>query len=301
MSGRKAFVGSIVLAMGLGLFTAACSSARTTASAPNATRLGKGAAGVAAGPRSAPDQQRGQAFAGTVDVPVLQPKVVKNADLSLRVKTGTFADVFQQATLVAGRHGGYVASSQTNGSRLHSGSVVIRVPAEQFDAALADLRGLGRVESERVSGNDVTAQFVDLQARLKNWQAQEAVLLKLMDRSTSISDSVQVEQQLQDVQLNIEEITGQLRVLGDQADYSTITAVMAEVAPVATPPKQQSRFARAWRTAAHAFVAAMSGLVVAVVFILPFGLLALLVALIVLAIRRLRARVPAAPTAPPAV
>jgi len=173
MSGRKAFVGSIVLAMALGLFAAACSSARTTASAPNATSLGKGAAGAPAAPRSAPNQQRSEAFAGTVDVPVLQPKVVKNADLSLRVKAGTFADVFQQATLVAGRHGGYVASSQTNGSRLHSGSVVIRVPAEQFDAALADLRGLGRVESEHVSGDDVTAQFVDLQARLKNWQAQE--------------------------------------------------------------------------------------------------------------------------------
>jgi len=233
-------------------------------------------------------------------VPLFQPKIVKNADLSLRLHAGTFSDVFQQATLVAGRHGGYVASSQTNGSRLHSGSVVIRVPADQFDAALADLRGLGRVESEHVSGNDVTAQFVDLQARLKNWQAQEAVLLGLMDRSTSISDSVQVEQQLQDVQLNIEEITGQLRVLNDQADLSTITAGMAEVAPVVVPPKQQSRFARAWRAAVHAFVAAVSGLIVAVLFILPFGLLMLLAVLIALAIRRLRARVPAAPSAPPA-
>src|SRR5207249_4337853 len=97
-------------------------------------------------------------------------------NLSLDVSKGTFDDRFQQATLIAGRHGGFVASSQTSQERRRSGTLIIRVPADQFEAALGELRGLGKVTTQAVSGSDVTPQFVDLQARLRNWETQESVL-----------------------------------------------------------------------------------------------------------------------------
>ena len=118
---------------------------------------------------------------------------------------GTFADRFQDAIQVAGRHGGFVASSQSTRSAHPTGTIVLRVPSDQFEAALGELKGLGSVSAEEVSGQDVTSQYVDLQARLRNWEAQETVLLDLMTKSASIDDSIKVQRSLQDVQLQIEQ------------------------------------------------------------------------------------------------
>jgi hypothetical protein len=119
----------------------------------------------------------------------------------------------------------------------------------EFEAALGELRRLGKIVSQSISGQDVTGQVVDLQARLRNWEAQEAVLLQLMAKATSIEDSIVVQRQLQDVQLAIEEIKGQLRALQGQTDFSTISLSLSEAGFV--PPRRKSSlsFGRAWELA----------------------------------------------------
>jgi hypothetical protein len=221
-------------------------------------------------------------------LPEVGARVVKTASVTLQVKDGTFDDWFQQATMVASRHGGYVASSDTAEGKLRSGTLVIRVPASEFESTLAELKGLGTVRQERLSGQDVTSQFVDLDARLRNWQAQESVLLGLMAKATNIADSIRVQNQLQDVQLQIEELKGQLRVLSDQADLSTITLAVSEKGFVVPEPPSPTSLAGAWHAAVHGFVGVLAAVVVGLGYLIPISALLLLVAV---GVRVLRPRI----------
>lgn len=275
--------GGLVVVIALaGLAGAACGGASGTAGRPLATGLGQATrARAAPGPANNAFKAPGPTAASGAQtladgLPALQQRIIKSAQIRIDLEKGTFADSFQQASLVAARNGGYVASSATNESKLRSGSLVLRVPAGQFEATLADLKALGKLRSEQVSGQDVTGQVVDLQARLRNWQAQETVLLRLMRRSASIDDSIKVQRQLQDVQLNIEEIRGQLRVLSDQADLSTITVAMAEVSPVLAPARPSAP-SRAWRAATHGTAVVAAAIVVGLGYMVP--VLVVLVAL----------------------
>jgi Domain of unknown function (DUF4349) len=245
------------------------------------------AAATAAGP-GASDQEggstdsgagSGSTILGEFQVPEVGPRVIKTAAITLQLEVGTFEHAMQTATLVAAGHGGFVASSRSSGERLLTGTIVVRIPADQFEAALDELRGMGTVVGEELSGQDVSAQFVDLDARLRNWEAQETVLLGLMQKATTIDDSIKVQRSLEDVQLAIEQLRGQIRLLGDQADFSTITVTMSEVAAAATPvPKPRPKpttFARAWSRAVHGLAVVGSGVVVAFGYLLPILLFVL--------------------------
>jgi hypothetical protein len=226
----------------------------------------------------------------SLNLPSLQAKIIKNADITLQVKDGTFTDHFQHATLVAARHGGFVSSSQTASGKLHSGTIVIRVPASQFEAALTELKGLGTVMAENITGQDVTSQFVDLQARLRNWESQETVLLRLMNSATTIEDSIKVQRELQDVQLAIEQIRGQLRVLSDQTELSTITTSMAEAGAVPSKPARRSAPSQAWYTGRRVFVGVVTGVVLALGYLIPMAIFALVALLVWLAFKRIKPR-----------
>jgi len=304
MSRRTMVVASSVAFLILaGLIGAACSgggggtaSGGTTpqARAVAGPEFGAVDAGVAGrgGVAPAPAAETGGATGLDVALPAIGPKIIKDATLSLDVKKGSFDQRFQQATQIAGRHGGFVASSQTSEGRRRSGSIVIRVPADQFEAALGELKGLGKVRTQGVSGQDVTAQFVDLQARLRNWETQETVLLKLLAKSKTIDDSVKVQRALQDVQLAIEEIRGQLRVLGDQTDFSTITVSMTEIGAIVKPPTKKPSLVRAWHDALDGFVAVIAAVVIGIGYLLPVVLIGLAIFLGWWGYRRYRTRTP---------
>jgi hypothetical protein len=229
-------------------------------------------------------------------LPRISQRIIKTASVTLLVRKGTFQQRLQKAVMVAGSHGGFVSTSRTSEDRLRSGVMVIRVPASEFEAAMGELKALGTVKAERESGEDVTAQFVDLQARLRNWEAQETVLLRLMRKSTSIEDSLKVQRTLQDVQLVIEEIRGQLRVLHDQTQFSTITLTIAESGKGAAQPKKELTFFRAWHQAIHAIATVFAGVVIGLGYVIPLALIAVVGLLLWLISRRLRPRVAAGGT-----
>ncbi len=132
--------------------------------------------------------------------------------------------------------GGYVQSSNQQSSQTRSATVVVRVPAGAFEAAVNRLKRLGKVRSATEGGEDITRQLIDLNARLVNLQAQRRVLLGLMHKATTVAASILVENQLSQVQGAIEQLSGQLRYLHDRADFSTITlSMMAAGAPRPRP------------------------------------------------------------------
>jgi hypothetical protein len=286
-----------------GLIGAACGG--DEGMGPTAARspvdLGEeGAGGGAAAPRPAAGglQQDIPSVLGEFQIPGISQRIIKTARVTVHVRKGTFDQRFQQAAMVASSHGGFISSSRTNEGRRPSGVLVIRVPASQFELAMGELKGLGTVRGEQITGEDVTAHFVDLQARLRNWEAQETVLLRLMRRSRTIEDSLKVQRTLQEIQLAIEEIRGQLRVLEDQTDLSTITLSMAEAGVVAATPKEELTFARAWRQAIHAIAAVFGAVVIGLGYVIPIGLIALAVLALWLGFRRLRPRLAPSGDAP---
>lgn len=108
-------------------------------------------------------------------------------------------------------------------------TVTLRVPATQLDAALGELKKLGRAESESQNGQDVTAQYVDLEARLSNSRNTEKRLLELLSQRTGkLSDVLEVETELSRVREEIERMEGERRMMAKQVEYATLTATVTE-------------------------------------------------------------------------
>ena len=224
-------------------------------------------------------------------LPPIGPDIVKTAGISIEVKSGGFETAFNAATTIAGRYGGYVEDSSMHGIKAKSGELTIRVPASAFDRAMNDLRGLGSVEGQSISGQDVTSQFVDLDARLRTWQAQEAVLLRLMRRATSIESTLRVQNQLQDVQFRIEQIKGQLRLLENQTSLATIDVSLREVgAVIGVRPRQaheRPSLGEAWDRAVDRFLGVIFAVVVGLGYLIPLAAMAFAIGF---GYRRYRAR-----------
>lgn len=233
---------------------------------------GSGASGAGSG--------GGDIYGGAPDsrdpgLPDLGLSVIKTATVTLEVKDDELQQTLQSATSSAEKHGGFVVStSVSDDDDDPTGAIVVRVPAERFGDALADLESLGDVASESVSGQDVTQEFIDLQARLRNYVAQEAALLKLMDEAQSVSDTIRVQNELQRVQLEVERLRGRITYLDDQTAMSTIELRVAEEGAVGAPPGD---FEKAWARAKDGLVAVIAGLIASLGVILPIALLSLLV------------------------
>ncbi|HYU56736.1 MAG TPA: DUF4349 domain-containing protein [Actinomycetota bacterium] len=288
-SARGIFVALLLV---IGVAAAACGSGAGGSAGGGAVRgpasPAPGEPGEPAG-GEAPGRDLDVALAGPL--PAIGARIVKTASLAVEVEQGAFSDRFERVSLIAGRFGGYVSSSSVSGTEERGGTIVIRVPAVSFERALADLRRLGEVTEEEISGEDVTDQFVDLEARLRNWRAQEAVLLDLMERARTIRDTITVQNQLQQVQLTIEEIQGQLRLLDDRTSLSTISIVLTEPGAAVPKPGEGPSIGRAWRDALDGFLAVIAAVIVGLGYAVPLALMALLVWVVV---RRQRPRPAAA-------
>lgn len=248
-----------------------------------------GVPGTANGGGAAPAAGGGVSSVGSL--PPVGPDIVKTAGISIEVKKGGFETAFNAATTIAGRYGGYVEDSSMQGIKAKSGELTIRVPASAFDQAMNDLRGLGSVEGQSISGQDVTSQFVDLNARLRTWEAQEAVLLRLMRRATSIESTLRVQNQLQDVQFRIEQIKGQLRLLENQTSLATIDVSLREVGAVVgvrqTVGRERPSLGEAWDRAVDGFLGVIFAVVVGLGYLVPLAAIAFAIGF---GYRRYRAR-----------
>jgi len=229
-------------------------------------------------------------------LPPLGQAVVKTAEISVVVPKGDFGDAFDTASLVAGRYGGYVESSSMSGTKAKSGDLVVRVPSSRFDDAIADLRELGAVEQQSISGQVVTQDFIDLEARLRTWQTQEAVLIDLMQQASSVEATLRIQRELQDVQFRIEQIEGQLRVLEDQTALATIRVSLRESgAPIALAQEVSTRpsLVEAWNKAVDGVLGVAYVTIVGLGYLVPVTVLALMAWL---AYRRVLRREGARPT-----
>ncbi len=232
----KRYAFGIVLIIAL-VTLAGCSSA----SRGNQSSLGEGGPGrqtvpatttwTAAKPSAtAPSSPAGGAYSSDAQAPTIDRMVVRTGTLQLVVSDVTGA--IDQVSGIAVQNGGYVVSSQKakNGERL-SGYISIRVLASNYDAAVLALRALALdVVNETSSSQDVTQEYVDLASRLKNLQATDAQLLKIMAAAETTKDVLDVQAQLTNIEGQIEQTNGRMQYLEQTSSTSLINVQLDQAA-----------------------------------------------------------------------
>jgi Domain of unknown function (DUF4349) len=180
-------------------------------------------------------------------------KLVRTDSLDLVVKHP--ADSADQIRALALRLGGYLETSQVSGDPDSSNaSLTIRVPAARFEEARTEIRKLGlRVEDEKVDAQDVTRQYVDQDARLRNLRAEEAQYLGILKRASTVSDTLEVSEKLNEVRGQIEQQQAEFDTLSKQIETVAITvSLRAEV--------DAQVFGLQWRPLYRLKIAAREGL-----------------------------------------
>ncbi len=280
--------------------------------------------GVSEMPMGAPveaEKSADSAYIGNAVPPAQQDRlVIQNADYSLVVKDPKTK--MDQMSALAQSVGGFVVSSnlyQTyspSGNQVPEGTIVIRVPANRLEEALKQVKAdVVEIQSETRSGQDVTQDYVDLESRLRNLQAAEAQLTRIMEDANRTEDVMSVFNQLVYYREQIELVKGQMQFYEQSAAYSAITArLIAEetIQPIQVGGwKPQGEVRDAIQRLINFLQGFVDFLIWAVLYYLPVLLLIGLVIvlpiwLVVLAIRAIRRRskknkteVPPAPPAAP--
>ncbi len=200
------------------------------------------------------------------------PMVVRTAALALT--TREFDTARARLDDILKRHRGYVgelnvATPVGNGSTF---TATLRVPADQLEATLADLKGLGRVESESQSGQEVTAQYVDLEARLSNARNTEERLTNLLrQRTGKLSDVLAVETEIDRVRGEIEEMEAERKNLANQVTFATITATVSEDYQAQLQVVPATTFGRLHNAAVEGYRDMVDGVVSTALFLLSYG------------------------------
>ena len=202
-------------------------------------------------------------------------KIIRNAELDLESETPDEAQT--RITAIAEQMGGFVVESQQSSSDVRSSrrdivSMTIRVPAVKFSETLEAIRNAsGRVVVETVKGQDVTQEFIDIEARLKAQQALEAQFTEIMKRANTVEDALEVQRQLAQVRGEIEKIEGRKRFLENQSSLSTIKLRIRTPAVIsAGGPGFFTRLTDSINTGLDSALSFVLGLITVLIAALPF-------------------------------
>jgi hypothetical protein len=159
-------------------------------------------------------------------------KIIRNANLTLEIDNP--GEGQRKVSAIAEARGGFVVTSESTQrnveGQLRPSSIVtvtVRVPAAQFAAALEEIRTVSpQVVQEKITGQDVTEEYIDLEARIRTKKALEAQFLEIMKQARTVSDALEVQRQIGDVRAEIERLEGRRRFLENQSSLSTITVTL---------------------------------------------------------------------------
>lgn len=202
-------------------------------------------------------------------------KIIRTAFLEIEVKDPSAG--LEQVHAIADRVGGYLMSSQVNGGPdAPAGAIVLRVPVTRFDEALKEIKKLAdRVESEKIEATDVTQDYVDREAALRNLRAEESQYLLIMKRARSVTETLEVSGKLSEVRGKIEQQQAEFLSLSKQIETVAISVSLV-------PTAETQVFGIHWRPLYSVKVAARRGMdglasfvgtFTAIIFMLPTILL----------------------------
>ncbi|MGH2379455.1 MAG: DUF4349 domain-containing protein, partial [Candidatus Limnocylindria bacterium] len=223
----------------------------------------------------------GAGVAQTVPIPQVfdgERLLIQTGNVSLRA-SDPWAVSDQVQAIASGLGGDVISLSQSGSGDQRHAMLTFRVPQARFNDALRQIRDIADIEvlSSSVEGQDVTDQFIDLEARLKAKVAEEQRYLALLGRAESIEDILRIDQVLAQVRTQIEQLTAQLNVIKARTTYSTI--VVQVIPLLAEPPSTAGEYdpARTLERAVAALASLMRVAADALIWALVFAWLPLMV------------------------
>ena len=229
------------------------------------------------GSTASAEQKRRDEPAPSIDARPTDRKIIRNAELDLEAESPE--DAQRKITSIAELKGGFVVDSKQSTSEITSNSrdivsVTVRVPSERFSETLSDIRNVStRVVLETVKGQDVTEEFIDIEAQIRAKKALEQQFMEIMKRANTVNEALTVQGQLADVRGDIERVEGRKRFLENQSSLSTIK-IRVQTAKVfaAQSAGFGERLSNSFMDGADVAFNFLLGLVTVIVAVLPFGL-----------------------------
>jgi hypothetical protein len=277
----------------------------------------------------------GEAVAGAQDYQADVPPatgtsnhyLVRTGDMALLVARGTLPSNVDRIKAMTAAMNGYVMSSsmgtqsggvpepmpldtgvasgasvQDSGSNPYA-SLVVRVPEALFDTAIKRFAKLGDVQTATTSSEDVTSQFVDLQARLRHYRAVERRLVGFLQQTNTVNQMLTVQDRIDNVQLTIEQLSAQIKSMSETTTYGTLSVYVSEKdRPAAAVTSSNTFGGTFWNSVGLLGRGArVTGLVLTALapFVVVFGAIGVLVWFVLRRVRRSR-RQTTAPTTPAA-
>lgn len=219
-----------------------------------------------------------ESSAGLTEASTLDRTVIRTASLDLAVENVTRA--LEDVGRIASGAGGFVARSSLGTQRIGDdeyqvASITIRVPDQEFEGVMARLRSLAtEVMNENSESADVTEEFTDLQARLRNLEATERQYLAFLERAQDLDDILIITDRMNQVRAEIERVQGRINLLENLSELTTITVhLMPAAARAHLPSPEPERITNpltaareAWERSLETLAVIASGVLTVVVY-----------------------------------
>ena len=219
------------------------------------------------------------------DVPdITNRMIIKTGTVNL--ETEKYDEALNQITDYIKRAGGFITNSNSsvNASGKKQGSMTIRIQSDKYDQMVKDMGNFGKILNSQISGNDVTSEYIDLQARLTTQGELEKRLLNVLNEKTArLTDVVEVEQKLSNVREQIEKIQGRMKFLKNQTDYSTLTISIYEPSLMTTSSGGGFFYeiGNGFKKGLKGFTEILSGIITVTIALLPIIIILGIIAYIV--------------------
>ena len=201
-------------------------------------------------------------------------KIMKHGTVQMQVDKGGFFDTWSKIVALTNSYSGNIAnSSYYKESDFYFGSITVVIPSERFDEFVTTLQKYGKVESLNVSTDDVTSEYVDSTAKLKVLESQRDLLESWLKNAKNVDEMIKLRDEIAQVEEQIETIKGRLNYIAFHTDFSDITISLSE---------KEGSFNNTtfWDTVVYwlkkplqAFLYSLIGLLVAILFAVPWVLL----------------------------
>lgn len=223
-----------------------------------------------------------------------QRKLIYESNIDIETKK--FDDDIDAIKKLVSNSGGYFEQSSINGTAEKGGrdaSYTARIPAKDYQSFMESIGGIGSVTYSNEYVNDITSNYVDVQARLKSLYIKLERLQELEQNATTMEDLLAIEDRINEVQYDIENNTAQLKLYDDKVDYCTITINVSEVVTYTEVKKDTAgnRFREAFVSSIAGFMTFVQWFIIAVIYVLPYAVVAgIIVVIILLATKDQRAK-----------
>jgi hypothetical protein len=200
------------------------------------------------------------------------PRVIRTAQIAVEVKNGSFDGTLDKLFTISTSLGGYISGTAAiaDTGALRTGTITFQVPTDKFNEAISQVRALGTVQNLAIGGQDVSAQYVDLQARLKNAEAQHDAMLALLGQAKTVPDIIAIQNQLGQITAQIEQLKGQISYYDHATSFSTVSVSVHEAAVALRPANTDSwGVSAAFLQGLHGFVNTLDYILVGVGYVGP--------------------------------